>query len=138
MTTVGLLFAGSLALYCGFFYLLALCLQMGAPLDAVWAGLARTGLSAAATLVALVVHIFFRLAHASPESMELVGEIATWILRAAVWAYVLTRIYRVTRWRKGKLAFGMAAGLALNFGIDAALHRAAIEPAFGTWVFRLC
>lgn len=39
MTSVLLLFAGALVVYAGFFYLLALALQMGTPLDAVWASL---------------------------------------------------------------------------------------------------
>jgi hypothetical protein len=51
---------------------------------------------------------------------------------------VLTWVYRVTRWRKGKLALGTVAGLALNFGIDLALQKAAWMPTFGTWAFRLC
>jgi hypothetical protein len=135
---VALLIAGSLVVYAGFFYLLSLVLQIGTPLDAVWAGLYRTGLGAVATLVTLVVHIFFRMAMASPESLDLAGDISVWVLRIAVWLWVATWVYRVTRWRKGKLAVVVLAGLALNFGIDYGLHKAAFVPAFGTWAFRLC
>lgn len=140
MSIVVLLTAGTFAIYCGFFYLLALALQMGTPLDALWAGLSRAGLGVAATLVTLVVHIFLRLANASLEGMVRTGEVATWALRLGIWVYVLTFFYRVTRWRKGKLAVGVAAGLALNFGIDFALRRLGegFTPSFGSWVFRLC
>ena len=138
MGNVALLIAGSFVLYAGFFYLISLALQIGTPLDAVWAGLYRTGLGAAATLVTLVVHIFLRLATATPERLELAGEISLWSLRIAVWIWVTTWVYRVTRWRKWKLAVVAVAGLALNYGIDFALQKAAFAPAFGTWAFRLC
>ena len=135
---VALLIVGSFVVYAVFFYLLSLALQIGTPLDAVWAGLFRTGLGAAATLVTLVVHIFFRLATASPETLDLAGQVTMWVLRIAVWIWVTTWVYRVTRWRKGKLAVVVLAGLALNFGLDYGLQKAAFAPTFGTWVFRLC
>jgi len=138
MTSVALLLAGSLVLYAGFFYLLALALQMGTPLDAVWASFYRAGLGAAATLVALVVHISLRMFLVAPEGIELAGHISTWVLRAAIWIWVFTWVYRVTRWRKGKLALAVIAGLALNFGIDYGLQKAAFMPSFGSWAFRLC
>jgi hypothetical protein len=137
MSTVVLLIAGSFVVYGLFFYLLALALQIGTPLDAVWAGLYRTGLGAAATLVTLVVHIFLRMAMVSPEGMELAGHLSVWALRIAVWIWVATWVYRVTRWRKGKLAVAVLAGLALNFGIDYGLQKAAFMPSFGTWACRL-
>ena len=138
MGNVALLIAGSFVVYAGLFYLLSLALQMGTPLDAVWAGLYRTGLGTAATLLTLVVHIFLRLATASPESLQLADQISVWLLRIALWIWVTTWVYRVTRWRKGKLAVTVLVGLALNFGIDYGLQKAAFTPAFGTWAFRLC
>ena len=140
MGIVAVLIVGTFAIYCGFFYLLALALQMGTPLDAVKAGVTRSGLGLAGTLFSLVVHIFLRLANASIETMVQASTVATWAARIAIWAVVLTWIYRVTRWRKWKLAVGVAAGLAVNFGIDVALGRLgeAWTPFFGSWVFRLC
>ena len=138
MGTVVLLIFGSAVVYGIFFYLLSLSLQMGTPLDAVWASLYRTGMGAAATLVTLVVHIAFRMFLSSEETMTLAVEVATWVLRAAIWIWVATWVYRVTRWRKWKLAVSVAAGLALNFGIDYGLQKAAFMPSFGTWAFRLC
>jgi hypothetical protein len=136
--TVCLLIAGSFLVYAAFFYLLALALQIGTPIDAVWAGLYRTGLGAAATMGTLVVHIMLRMFFVSPEGTELAGHFAVWALRLAVWIWVTTWVYRVTRWRKWKLAVVAAAGLALNFGIDVGLQKAALMPSFGTWAFRLC
>jgi hypothetical protein len=138
MTSVVLLIAGSLVVYGAFYSLLALALRIGTPIDAVWAGLYRTGLGAAATLVTLVVHIFLRMAMASPEALELGGQISMWVLRVGIWTWVATWVYRVTRWRRGKLAIAVLAGLALNFGIDYGLQKAALMPSFGTWAFRLC
>jgi phage shock protein PspC (stress-responsive transcriptional regulator) len=140
MTVVVVLIVGTFALYCGFFYLLALALQMGTPLDALKAGAWRAGLGMAGTLLSLVVLIFLRLANASEEAMVRASDGATWAARIAIWAFVFTQVYRVTRWRKWKLAVGVAAGLALNYGIDAALGRlgGAWTLSFGSWVFRLC
>jgi hypothetical protein len=140
MLSIGLLVAASFVVYGGFFYLLALALQMGTPLDAVWAGLYRGGLGLAATMVALVIHVSMRLSYAAPETIVRADEGVAWVLRIALWAWVLTWVYRVTRWRKGKLAIGMAAGLAFNFGVDFILRRLGDDfmPAFGSWVFRLC
>src|SRR5262245_47619750 len=137
MSTVVLLIAASFVVYGGFYYLLSLALQMGTPLDAVWGSLYRTGLGTAATLLTLVVHIALRMFMVSPEGIEVAGVIAVWVLRAAVWIWVTTWVYRVTRWRKGKLAVAVIAGLALNFGIDYGLQKAAFMPSFGSWAFRL-
>ncbi len=54
-----------------------------------------------------------------------------------------TRVYRTTRWRKGKLAVMVLAGLALNLAIDLGLERLQgpdrpLIPSFGSWDFRLC
>ena len=53
-----------------------------------------------------------------------------------------TSVYRVTRWRKGKLALAVLAGLALNYGMDAAIAKIGettpLLPALGEWVLRLC
>jgi hypothetical protein len=138
MTSVVLLIAGAFVVYAVFFYLLSLALQIGTPLDAVWASLYRTGVGTAATMVALVVYIAMRMLMAAPETIETVVHVAVWVLRVAVWIWVFTWVYRVTRWRKGKLALGVVAGLALNFGVDLALQKAAWMPSFGTWAFRLC
>ena len=138
MTSVLLLIAGALVVYAAFFYLLSLALQMGTPLDAVWASLYRTGMGAAASLVALVVHIALRMFMASPGTIEIAGHVSVWMLRVGVWTWVATWVYRVTRWRKGKLAISVLAGLALNFGIDYGLQKAAFLPSFGSWAFRLC
>jgi phage shock protein PspC (stress-responsive transcriptional regulator) len=140
MGIVAVLIFGTSVLYCGFFYLLALALQMGTPLDALKAGAWRAGLGFAGTLLSLVVLITLRLANASEEAMVRASDGATWVARIAIWTFVFTQVYRVTRWRKWKLAVGVAAGLALNFGIDAALGRlgGAWTLSFGSWVFRLC
>jgi hypothetical protein len=140
MGIVVVLIFGTFALYCGFFYLLALVLQMGTPLDALKAGVTRSGLGLAGTLLSLVVHIFLRLANASLETMVRASDLALWAARIGIWVFVLTWIYRVTRWRKWKLAVGASAGLALNYGIDVALGRLgeAWTPFFASWAFRLC
>ena len=140
MAIVALLIVATFAFYCGFFYLLALALQMGTPLDALKAGAWRAGLGLAGTLLSLVVLIFLRLANAAEETMVQASNGATWVARIAIWTFVLTQVYRVTRWRKWKLAVGVAAGLALNYGIDVALGRlgGAWTPSFGSWMFRLC
>ena len=143
MAFVALFLAVKFAIYCGFFYLLALALQIGTPFDAVRAGIHRTWLGASATLVTLVAFMFLHLAGLSVEHNRLVGTVLLWILRAAVWTWVATWVYRVTRWRKGKLAIVVLAGLALNFAIDFGLDRlqgpgGAFMPSFGHWDFRLC
>jgi|SRR6185436_8787865 hypothetical protein len=138
MTSVVLLIAGALVVYALFFYLLSLALQMGTPLDAVWASLYRTGMGAAASLVALVVHIALRMFMVAPERIETADHVAVWVLRAGIWTWVATWVYRVTRWRKGKLALSVLAGLALNVGIDYGLQKADFLPSFGSWAFRLC
>jgi hypothetical protein len=65
-----------------------------------------------------------------------------WVLRLAIWVWVTTRVYRVTRWRKGKLAAVTAAGLALEFAVDFGLTRLQeshpFMPVLGEWEFRLC
>ena len=138
MGTIVLLIAGSVVVYAAFFYLISLVLQIGTPLDAVWASLYRTGLGSAAAMATLVIHIMFRMFFASPETTELAGHVAVWVLRLAVWIWVTTWVYRVTRWRKWKLAVVVLAGLALNVGMDYGLQKAALVPSFGTWAFRLC
>ena len=143
MAFVALLLVLKFALYCGFFYATALVLQMGTPVDALRAGFHRTWLGAAATLVSLIVYIFFRLAHASEESTRIAGTVLIWLLRAGVWTAVLTSVYRVTRWRKGKLALAVLLGLALNVGVDVGLARLqgegrAFMPSIGQWDFRIC
>ena len=140
MAVVAVLIFVTFALYCGFFYLLALALQMGTPLDALKAGAWRAGLGLAGTLLSLVVLIFLRLANAEEATMVQASNGTAWVARIAIWTFVLTQVYRVTRWRKWKLAVGVAAGLALNYGLDFALGRlgGAWTPSFGSWVFRLC
>jgi hypothetical protein len=141
MGFVALLLAATFALYAGFFYLLARVLVMGTPVDALWAALHRTWLGAAGTLVLLVVFIFLRMGDVSLETNRFVGTVVLWALRSAVWVWVATRVYRVTRWRKGKLAVALLAGLAFNLGIDFALERLSSNrawiPSFGSWEFRL-
>ena len=56
---------------------------------------------------------------------------------------MLTSVYRVTRWRKGKLALAVLLGLALNVGVDVGLARLQSEgrafmPSIGQWDFRIC
>jgi hypothetical protein len=141
MGFVALLIAVMFALYGGFFYLLARALDIGTPIDALWAAMHRSWLGAAGTLALLVVFIFLRMANAPLETNRLVGTVVLWGLRIGIWAWVATRVYRVTRWRKGKLAIVLLAGLALNFGIDFGLERLspdrALIPSFGSWEFRL-
>jgi len=143
MAFVALFLALKFALYCGFFYGISLALQIGTPIDALRAGFHRTWLGAAATLVSLVLYMILHLAGSSPERTQLAGAVAIWILRAAVWTWVATWVYRVTRWRKGKLAIVVLLGLALNFAVDFGLARLQGEgkvfmPSFADWEFRLC
>lgn len=134
--------AAKFVLYCGFFYLSGIALQIGVPLDALRAAFHRTWLGAAATMVCLVAYMILRMSGASFEANHLAGTGLMWVLRLAIWVWVTTRVYRVTRWRKGKLAIVVAAGLALNLGIDLALlqleKREPFMPFLGTWQLRLC
>jgi hypothetical protein len=112
------------------------------PLDSLRAGLHRTWLGAAATIATLVVFIFLRFGNADPQTNRLVGTVLLWLLRAGLWTYVTTHVYRVTRWRKGKLAVAVLAGLALDLAIDVGLGRLQAArpdflPSFGSWDFRL-
>ena len=84
MGIVVVLIFGTFALYCGFFYLLALALQMGTPLDALKAGVTRSGLGLAGTLLSLVVHIFLRLANTSLETMVRASDLAMWAARIGI------------------------------------------------------
>ena len=74
------------------------------------------------------------------DTLARAGSIAVWIIRAGIWTWVTTRVYRVTRWRKWKLAVVVAAGLALNVGVEFGLSQLGdwSAPAFGSWIFRLC
>src|SRR5437016_2793729 len=120
---VVLFLAAKFAIYCGFFFLVARVLGIGTPWDALRAGLHRTWLGAAATIVTLVVFIFLRFADVAVETNLRVQTVVIWLLRAALWIFVSTHVYRVTRWRKGKLAALVLAGLALNAAIDFGLYR---------------
>jgi hypothetical protein len=140
---VALFLASKFVLYCGFFFLLSKLLDIGTPFDSLRAGLHRTWLGGAATLVTLVVYMFLHMGGVSPEQNRLIGTVVIWLLRAAVWIFVVTHVYRVTRWRKGKLAIVVLSGLALNFGIDYGLDRlqgseGGFMPSLGDWEFRLC
>src|SRR5258706_2933623 len=109
MSFVAALLVAEFALYGGFFYLISKLLDIGVPLDALWAAVHRAWIGAAGTLLLLVVHIFLRLGGAEPETLALAGSIAVWLIRAGIWTWVTTRVYRVTRWRKWKLAVVVAA-----------------------------
>ena len=140
---VTLLLAGKAAVYCGFFFLLARLLDIGTPVDALRAGLYRLCLGAAATIATLVIFIFLRFGSVEPETNHRVGTAAIWLFRAAIWTFAATHVYRVTRWRKGKLAVLVLAGLALDAAIDFGLYRlqgagVGAVPSFGSWVFRIC
>jgi hypothetical protein len=139
---LALLLGAQFILYAGFFYLLGLVLQMGVPLDALRAAFHRLWLGVAATLACLVVYMFFRMWGTSTETSLSAGTGLLWLFRAGVWIWVETSVYRVTRWRKGKLAISVLAGLALNFGLDAAIAKLGestpILPALGAWVLHLC
>jgi hypothetical protein len=131
------------AVYWGFFFLIARLLDIGAPMDALRAALHRSWLGATATIVTLVIFIFLRFGNVEAETNHRVGTGLIWLLRAAVWVYVTTHVYRVTRWRKGKLAVVALAGLALNLAIDVGLDRlegpgGRFMPSIGHWQFRLC
>jgi hypothetical protein len=143
MAFVALFLALKFALYSGFFYGISLALQIGTPIDALRAGFHRTWLGAAATLVSLVLYMILHLAGSSPEGTQVAGAAALWFLRVAIWIWVATWVYRVTRWRKGKLAIVVLIGLALNFAVDFGLARLQGEwhvfmPSFADWEFRLC
>jgi len=140
---VALFLAGKFLLYCGFFYLAARLLDIGTPIDSLRAGMHRTWLGGAATLVTLVVYMFLHMGGVSLETNRLIGTVVIWLLRIAVWTFVATQVYRVTRWRKGKLAILVLSGLALNFAVDFGLDRlqgahGGFMPSLGDWEFRLC
>lgn len=140
MGFVALLLLAEFVLYAGFFFLLSKILDIGVPLDALRAAVHRAWLGAAGTLLLLVVHIFLRLGNAELDTMLRAGAMAVWLVRAGIWTWVTTRVYRVTRWRKWKLAVVVVAGLALNYGVEYGLSRlgAWSAPTFGSWIFRLC
>src|SRR5579862_3898685 len=142
MPVVGGLIAGKFVLYAGVFSLLGLILQIGVPIDALRAAFHRSWMGAAATMVCLVGYMITRMLHASPERAAMVVVFLTWALRVAIWTWVVTSVYRVTRWRKGKLALMMAVVLALDFGIDYGLGRLQQShpflPAMGDWTLELC
>lgn len=143
MGYVALFLLAKLVLYLGFYFLLSKVLDIGVPLDALRAAFHRTWTGGAATLACLVVYMGMRMSGADAESNALVGTALIWLLRAAVWTGVTVRVYKVTRWRKGKLAVIVLLGLALNFGVDYALVRLqgggpALMPSFGDWNFRIC
>lgn len=141
MAFVTVFLVATFFLYLGFYFLVAWVLRMGTPMDAVWASLHRVGLGGTATLLLLVVFIFLRLADVSLETNMLVGTALLWGLRLGIWTWATIRVYRVTRWRKWKLAVVVVAGLALNLGIDAASSRflstGPLKPSFNSWEFRL-
>ena len=140
---VALFLAAKFVLYTGYFYLIARILDVGTPLDALRAGLHRTWLGAAATMASLVIFLFIRFAQVPVETTLLIQTILIWVLRASVWTWVSIHVYRVTRWRKGKLAVVVLGGLALNAAVDFALYKlqsahGAFMPSFGAWEFRMC
>lgn len=136
------LIAAKFVLLAGVFYGLGLILQMGAPLDALRAAFHRTWLGAAGTMVCVVAYILARLWGSSPEAIRLIGLALLWGLRLAAAAWVLTTVYRVTRWRKGKLAIAMGVLLAVDFGVDYVVGRIQesrpFMPALGEFVLQLC
>jgi len=141
MAFVALFVAAKFALYLGFFFLLARILDVGTPVDALRAAAHRTWLGAAATLVTLMSYMVLRLLGTAEESNLTVGAGLTWLLRAGLWIWVTTWVYRVTRWRKGKLAVLVLLGLALDFGVDFGLARLPGDsrlPSFGGWTFWVC
>jgi len=73
-------------LYCGFFYLSGLALQIGIPLDALRAGFHRTWVGAAATNGVLVAYMVLRVSGASFETNRLVGTGLMWALRSRSWS----------------------------------------------------
>jgi hypothetical protein len=140
---VGLFLVVKFVIYAGFFFLISKALDIGTPMDALRAALHRTWIGAAATITLLVVFMFLRLGNVAVETNQQVQMVLIWVLRAAVWTFVTTQVYRVTRWRKGKLAVVVLAGLALNAAIDFGLYRLqgtshGFMPSFGHWEFRLC
>jgi hypothetical protein len=139
---LALVLGAQFLLYAGFFYLHGLVFQMGVPLDALRAAFHRLWLGVAATLVILVAYMIFRMCRGSVETAVSAGAVLIWLVRAGVWIWVETSVYRVTRWRKGKLALAVLAGLALNYGMDAAIAKIGettpLLPALGEWVLRLC
>lgn len=143
MGVVAILVAGKFVLYTAFFFLVARVLDMGVPLDALKAGFHRSWMGAGSSIAVLVAYMIARMLGVRPESWEPIGTALIWLLRAALWTWVATQVYRVTRWRKGKLAVTVVAGLALNFGIDYALMQLdkpgePFMPSLGYWQLRLC
>lgn len=142
MPVIAGLVAAKFAAYAGVCWALSAALQVGVPLDALRAAFHRTWLGAAATMACLVAYMIVRMLHAAPVAVDAVVTFFTWAFRAAIWVWVLTSVYRVTRWRKGKLAVFAAVVLALDFGMDAGLARIQqahpFMPAMGEWTLRLC
>jgi hypothetical protein len=127
-------------LYLVFYFGMSKALVLGSGLDPVKAAFHRSWLGGGATLGVLVVYMSCRLAKVEPESSRMIGAASVWLLRLPVWILATIWVYRVTRWRKGKLAILVALGLALNLGGDLMIERllGPGAPAFGQWVFRLC
>lgn len=142
MPVIAGLVAAKFAITAAACWALAAVLQVGVPLDALRAAFHRTWLGAAATMVCLVAYMITKMLHAGPDAVDAVVAFFTWALRVALWVWVLTSVYRVTRWRKGKLAAFAAAMLALDFGMDVGLARLQqahpFMPALGEWTLRLC
>ena len=142
MPVIAGLVAAKFVVYAAACWALALILDVGVPLDALRAAFHRTWMGAAATMVCLVAYMITKMLHAGPDAIDAVVTFFTWALRVALWIWVLTAVYRVTRWRKGKLAVFAAALLALDFGMDIGLARLQqahpFMPALGEWTLRLC
>lgn len=136
------LIVAKFVLLAGVFTGLGLVLQMGTSLDALRAAFHRTWLGAAGTVVVAVVHILARVWGSQPETIGMLSLVVLWGLRLAAAAWVTARVYRVTRWRKGKLALVLVTLLAVDAGADYAVAR--IEeshpfmPTMGTLTLRLC
>ncbi|MBV8881760.1 MAG: hypothetical protein JO332_17515, partial [Planctomycetaceae bacterium] len=118
MPVIAGLIAAKFVLYAGLFYLLGLVLRMGTPLDALRAGFHRSWMGASATMICLVGYMLARLWGTRPETVQALGLFLLWSLRLAIWVWVVTSVYRVTRWRKGKLAIVLAVMIGLDAGID--------------------
>ena len=136
------LIAAKFVLYCGVFSLLGLILQMGTPIDSLKAAFHRTWLGAAGTMVVVVVHILARVWGSQPDSIRMLCLVLLWGLRLAAAAWVTTQVYRVTRWRKGKLAVALVVLLAVDAGVDFAVARIQethpFMPTMGTLTLHPC
>ncbi len=142
MGFVALFLACEYLVYVAFFLLASRLIRMGTGKDAGWAAFHRTWVGAGLTLALIVFYMAVHVSGMPVEQSRVAGKIVIWLLRAVAWVIAVRWVYRETRWRRGKLATFVLAGLALNAAIDFGMAKFAtgtpLMPSFDYWDFQLC